>query len=432
MKKQYKAVIAVTVVFIAAISIFGISRLDDLNSPDKVTMSATTASSSIPEAPTSSALFSSTATVSDEQDESESGQLGQNSSTASVSTTLSNETLTDSISEITIETTGGKIAPATDQTAASTESGAESSNSIGLTFGKRKNSENTGFSEVYYTRNISSAGLLKIYKALGKELSGKVACKLSTGESNQTNYLRPEFIKETVDYVNGTIVECNTAYGGVRSSTALHKQVAEDRGFTEIADFDLLDENGSMKLPIKNGKHLSYNLVGKNFDDYDSYLILSHFKGHSMAGFGGSIKNISIGLASRQGKCRIHTAGKSDVVMLGTDQDAFLECMADAAKSVFDSLDGNMAFINVMNNLSVDCDCIAIPAKPQMADVGILASLDPVALDQACVDIVYSQKEAGGAALVKRMESLNGLLTLERAEENGLGSRNYDLISIDG
>lgn len=231
--------------------------------------------------------------------------------------------------------------------------------------------------------------------------------------------------------VDGTIVECNTAYGGSRAETAMHYQVAEDHGFTDIADVQILDEDGSMSLPVSGGTHLTENLVGAHFGDYDSYLVLSHFKGHAMAGFGGAIKNISIGLGSSEGKCLIHTAGESSLSPWGGDQDSFLESMGEAGKSVVDALDKQIVYINVMNRLSVDCDCNGHPAEPDMHDIGILASTDPVALDQACIDLIYAQKDGDGASLVNRIESLNGLHTLEYAEQIGLGSRTYQLISVD-
>lgn len=287
--------------------------------------------------------------------------------------------------------------------------------------------------DVYFTSDISSDGMLAVYKALGWEPTGKVAVKLSTGEPPASNYLRPELIQKTVEAVDGTIVECNTAYGGSRSETAMHYQVAEDHGFTAIADFQILDENGSMSLPVAGGTVLTENYVGAAFADYDSYLILSHFKGHAMAGFGGAIKNISIGLGSSEGKCWIHSGGSSRTSPWGGAQDAFLEAMAEAGKSVSDYLGhgDRIVYINVMNRLSVDCDCDGNPAEPDMHDIGILASVDPVALDQACIDLVYEQKEGDGASLVGRIESRNGLHTLEHGEEIGLGSRTYKLVNID-
>lgn len=283
---------------------------------------------------------------------------------------------------------------------------------------------------VYMTRAITPEGLMAVYQALQWEPQGRVAVKLSTGEPPASNYLRPELIAGLVQSLDGTIVECNTAYGGSRAETAMHYQVAEDHGFTAIADFQILDEDGSMTLPVQGGTRLSENYVGAAFDDYDSYLVLSHFKGHSMAGYGGAIKNISIGLGSSEGKAWIHSAGSSRTNPWGGDQDAFLESMAEAGKSVSDYLGDQIVYINVMNRLSVDCDCDGNPAEPDMHDIGILASTDPVALDQACIDLVYSAED--GQSLVNRIESRNGLHTLEHAQQIGLGSRSYELVSIDG
>ncbi len=286
---------------------------------------------------------------------------------------------------------------------------------------------------VYFTSDITPESLVEVYNKLGWKPSGDVAVKLSTGEPPASNYLRPELIKDLVQSVDGTIVECNTAYGGSRASNALHYQVAKDHGFTDIADFKLLDEDGSMTLTVNGGTVLSENYVGAAFDDYDSYLVLSHFKGHSMAGFGGAIKNISIGLGSSMGKCWIHSGGMSKTNAWGGVQDRFLEAMAEAGKSVSDHL-GNgerIVYVNVMNRLSVDCDCDGNPAEPDMHDIGILASTDPVALDQACIDLIYAQKNGDGRSLVNRIESRNGLHTLEHAEKIGLGSRDYELVNID-
>lgn len=287
-------------------------------------------------------------------------------------------------------------------------------------------------SAVYITKDISPEGLMAVYEALGWTPTGNVAVKLSTGEPPASNYLDPNLIADLVQSVDGTIVECNTAYGGSRAETAMHYQVAEDHGFTAIADFQIQDEDGSMTLPVEGGSRLTENYVGAAFGDYDSYLVLSHFKGHAMAGFGGAIKNISIGLASSEGKSWIHTGGTSTSGFSG-DQDAFLESMAEAGKSVSDYL-GNgerIVYVNVMNRLSIDCDCDGNPAEPDMHDIGILASTDPVALDQACIDLIYEQRDGDGASLVNRIESRNGLHTLEHAEEIGLGSRTYELVSID-
>jgi uncharacterized Fe-S center protein len=286
---------------------------------------------------------------------------------------------------------------------------------------------------VYFTSNITPKSLVAVYEKLGWNPTGKVAVKLSTGEPPESNYLRPELIKELVQSVNGTIVECNTAYGGSRAQTAMHYQVAKDHGFTDIAEFQILDKNGSMTLPVNGGSVLTENYVGKAFADYESYLILSHFKGHTMAGYGGAIKNISIGLGSAEGKSWIHSGGTSKTNPWGGVQNRFLEAMAEAGLSVSDYL-GNgerIVYVNVMNRLSIDCDCDGNPAEPDMHDIGILASTDPVALDQACIDLVYAQKDGDGASLVNRIESRNGLHTLEHAEEIGLGSRTYRLLDID-
>lgn len=287
-------------------------------------------------------------------------------------------------------------------------------------------------SVVYMTDDISSEGLMAVYQALGVEATGEnVAVKLSTGEPG-SNYLDPALIKELVQSVDGTIVECNTAYGGSkRKNTEMHMQVAEDHGFTAIANVDIMDAEGSISIPIEGGTHITEDFVGANFPNYDYFVVLSHFKGHQMGGFGGAIKNISIGIASSEGKAWIHTAGKSKTSMMDGVQDDFLESMAEAGKGVVDSLDGNILYINVMNKLSVDCDCSKHPAAPEVADIGILASLDPVALDQACVDLIYEKKEEGAASLINRIEQRNGLLTLEHAAEIGLGSRAYQLVKID-
>ena len=288
-----------------------------------------------------------------------------------------------------------------------------------------------GESAVYFTSDISSQAMVDIYAALGAELTGdKIAVKLSTGEPPASNYLDPALIAELVRQVNGTIVENNTAYGGQRSGTAMHYQVAEDHGFTAIADFVVMDENGSVSLPVEGGTRLTENLVGAHFPEYDGYLVLSHFKGHAMAGFGGAIKNISIGLGSQEGKCLIHTAGASRTSPWGGEQDPFTESMAEAGKSVVDALDGNILYISVMNRLSIDCDCDGNPSEPDMHDIGILASTDPVALDQACVDLIYASKD-DTASLIERMESRNAIHVLEHGEDIGLGTRTYRLVNCD-
>jgi uncharacterized protein len=288
--------------------------------------------------------------------------------------------------------------------------------------------------KVYFTKDISPNGLISVYKALGKKAQGKVAVKISTGEPGGDNYLHPELIKGLIKLVNGTIVECNTAYGGGRSSTEKHKQVAEDHGFTTIAPVDIMDADGSINLPFEKGEHIKRDIVGSHFKNYDFFIILNHFKGHAMAGFGGAIKNMSIGIASAGGKMLIHSAGKVDKAgdfgpAMHTSQDAFLESMAEAACAVENSLGKHIIYISVMNNLSVDCDCDSHPAPPTMANVGILASTDPVALDQACVDLVY--KSPDSQDLIKRIESRHGIHVLEYGEKIGLGKRRYKLINVD-
>jgi uncharacterized Fe-S center protein len=283
---------------------------------------------------------------------------------------------------------------------------------------------------VYMTTNISADGLMSIYKVLGREANGNVAVKISSGEPGGHNYLSPDLIAPLVQEVKGTIVECNTAYGGGRASTALHLQVMKDHGFAAIAPVDIMDADGTMSLPIAEGKHLKEDIVGSHFADYDFVVNLAHFKGHMMAGLGGVIKNMSIGIASSMGKSLIHSAGKETAGFgANTPQDDFLESMAEAAKGVADCLGENILYINVMNKLSVDCDCDSKPAAPTMKDIGILASLDPVALDQACVDLVYAAPD--GKDLIERMESRHGIHTLEHAEAMGLGNRKYQLVTID-
>lgn len=283
--------------------------------------------------------------------------------------------------------------------------------------------------KVYMTARINPNGLMSVYKALGREASGKVAVKISTGEPGNKHYLDPNLIKNLVQKVNGTIVEANTAYGGKRAATAMHYQVAKDHGFTAIAPVVILDEKGDISLAVKNGKHLKEDLVGAAFKDYNFHIVLSHFKGHKMGGFGGALKNMSIGYASSRGKILIHSAGAS-TTRWGAEQNDFLESMAEAAKAVADAGgSNNFIYINVMNHLSVDCDCNGNPAPPQMADIGILASLDPVALDKACLDLIYASPD--GKALIERIESRNGSLTVDHAEILGLGKKKYELINID-
>ena len=281
---------------------------------------------------------------------------------------------------------------------------------------------------VYFTSDISPEGLVAVYKALNWEPSGKVAVKLSTGEPPYSNYLRPELIQELVQELDATIVECNTAYAGFRAATAEHYQVAEDHGYTEIADFQILDEYGSIEIPVTGGDRLTGDLVGTHFPEYDSYVVLSHFKGHAMAGYGGAIKNISIGLASSMGKVRIHSGGTSDTHWHDELHTEFLECMAEAGKGVSDYLGDRIIYINVMNRISIDCDCDGYPEEPDIHDIGILASFDPVALDQACLDLVWEAE--GNEKLLNRINELDGLHTLEHAAKIGLGSRTYKLLDI--
>ena len=287
----------------------------------------------------------------------------------------------------------------------------------------------TGAPQVYFTRTLDSAGLEAVFAAIGRGLgSGRIGVKLSSGEPGGNYYLKGDLIANLVHAVGGTIVECNTAYGGRRSSTEAHYRVAADHGFTSIADFQIMDEAGSLSLPVEGGLRLSENLVGAHFADYDGFLVLSHFKGHQMAGFGGALKNISIGMASREGKYLIHSAGASRTSWQSAATRNFLESMADACKAVL-AAQPNMLFVNVMNNLSVDCDCDSNPAPPKMADIGILASADPVALDQACVDLVYASDD-DSADLIARMEGRDGVHVLEAAESLDVGSRTYELVEI--
>lgn len=282
---------------------------------------------------------------------------------------------------------------------------------------------------VYFTSDISPEGLQRVWDTLGAQPQGRVAVKLSTGEPGGNNFLQPSLIGDLVSNLGATIVECNTAYGGARSSTESHLRAAADHGFTAIAEVDIMDSDGQMSIPVSGGSHLNEDIVGANLANYDYVVSLAHFKGHAMGGFGGALKNCSIGIASADGKRLIHSAGESTSSWGNPSQDAFLESMAEAAKAVSDYLGGNMCYINVMNRLSVDCDCDSHPAEPDMADIGILASLDPVALDRACVDLVYAAPD--GESLIRRMESLNGPHILDHAEAIGLGSQAYALVNID-
>ncbi len=291
-------------------------------------------------------------------------------------------------------------------------------------------------SKVYFIKDITPENIIKAYETLDKKLPGKVAVKMHSGEAGNQNYLRPDFVKDVINHVNGTVVECNTAYEGARNSTEKHEKLIKDHEWDKYFPFDLMDAEGpDLELDIPNGKVLKKNYVGKNLANYDSMLVLSHFKGHAMGGYGGALKQLSIGCASSAGKTLIHTAGKTnDQTQLFNnlpDQDRFLEAMADAASSVVNHFHGNMAFINVMKNISVDCDCDGNASAPCMQDVGILASLDPVAVDQACLDLVYNSTDPGKDKLIKRIESLHGVHTVEAAADLGVGSRDYELITLE-
>ena len=285
--------------------------------------------------------------------------------------------------------------------------------------------------DVYFTSDISPEGLQKVYESLNWTHGDRVAVKVSTGEPPSSNYLRADLIGSFVQSLNGTIVECNTAYGGSRSNSAMHKQVAADHGFTSFADFDLMDEEGEVEWPVTGGTRINKAIVGSHAENYTDWVILSHFKGHAMAGFGGAIKNVAIGMSSPSGKVYVHTAGtRTSGGIWYSDQDAWLEAMAEMVSGVKDHVGAeHIIYINVMNRLSVDCDCDGNPAEPDIHDIGILASTDPVALDQACVDLIWQAE--GNAALVRRIESLHGIHTLEHAEAIGLGSRTYELVTLD-
>lgn len=290
-------------------------------------------------------------------------------------------------------------------------------------------------SKVYFTKEISPESLVKIYEALGRELPGKVAVKISTGESEKSNHLRPELIAPLVQKLGGTIVECCTAYGGNRQDKRKHWNAIEKRGYKEIAPVEIMDEFSEFGIPVEGGFHLKEDIVGSGLKNYDSLLILSHFKGAAMAGFGGALKNIAIGIGSTHGKTNIHTAGKTTNPKLLwvkiAKQDDFLESMADACKAVIGYVGAeNMLYISVANRLSVDCDCDGNPHEPEMADLGIFASTDPVALDQACYDAVVNAEDPGKEALIRRMEEKHGIHTVEAAADLGLGSREYEIITI--
>ncbi|MDE6655931.1 MAG: DUF362 domain-containing protein [Anaeroplasmataceae bacterium] len=290
-------------------------------------------------------------------------------------------------------------------------------------------------SKVYFTKQTDAEGLLRLYKALGFTLNGKVAVKLHSGEKGNQNFVKPEFVRPMIEHVCGTVVECNTAYEGARNTTDKHLDLMKYHGWTKYFRVDILDAKEDLELAIPNGKRIQKNIVGKDIQNYDSMLVLSHFKGHPMGGFGGAIKQLSIGCASSAGKAYIHSAGVTkDQTKLWDNiakQDDFLESMADAALSVVDYFKGNIVYINMLVNLSVDCDCCAVAEDPCMQDIGMMISLDPLAIDQASIDMVYQSKDRGRDHFVARVERQHGLHTLEAAEEIGLGSRDYELISID-
>lgn len=284
--------------------------------------------------------------------------------------------------------------------------------------------------KVYFTSEITPESLQRIYHSLGRELKGRVAVKISTGEPGGHNFLQPWLIRNLVQELNGTIVECNTAYGGRRSTSEEHWKAIHEHGFPEIAPCDILDQYGEVSIPVYGGIHLHENFVGNRLQDYNSMLVLSHFKGHLMGGFGGALKNISIGVASAHGKAHIHGVGVPENIWTA-DHDAFLECMADADKAVMDYMGAeNIAYINIANRLSIDCDCDSNPHEPEMADIGIFASLDPVALDQACYDAVIYSPDPGKAALIERMESRHAIHTVEAAASIGVGTREYEIVYI--
>ena len=286
-------------------------------------------------------------------------------------------------------------------------------------------------SKVYFTKEITPESVVKIFDALKVNLPGKVAVKLHSGEEGNQNYIKPEFVKKIVEHVNGTVVECNTAYDGERDTTEKHKKLLDNHGWTKYFNVDLLDAEGPDKeIDIPNGKQIKKDYLGKNIDKYDSLLVLSHFKGHPMGGYGGALKQLSIGCASGYGKKIIHGAGKTENYF-ATEQNKFLESMADAASAVHNMFKGKVCYINVMCNLSVDCDCCAIAEDPCMKDIGILASTDPIAIDQACIDLIYNSKDPGRDHFVERVERQNGVHTIEAASELGFGSREYELINID-
>ncbi len=285
-------------------------------------------------------------------------------------------------------------------------------------------------SKVYFTKTISPEKVLELYKLIDKKLEGKIAIKLHSGEVGNQNFLKPDFWKPVIDYVGGTVVECNTAYDGGRNTTEKHMKTLHEHGWSKYFEVDLLDAEGpDLELTIPNGKCIQKNFVGKNIKDYNSMLVLSHFKGHPMGGYGGAIKQLSIGIASSMGKAYIHGVGDTENFW-NSDHDSFLESMADAALSVIDYFKGNIIYINVMKNMSVDCDCCAVAEDPCMQDIGILVSTDPIAIDQACLDLVYASDDPGRDHLIERIEAQNGVHTIEAAAALGFGSREYELITV--
>ena len=284
-------------------------------------------------------------------------------------------------------------------------------------------------SKVYFTRNITSENVLKMYKVLNIELQGRVCVKVHSGEAGNQNYLKPLFFKDVIDYVNGTVVECNTAYDGERNTTIKHKKLMDEHEWTKYFNVDIMDSEGDLELDIKNGKVIKKNFVGNHIKNYDSMLVLSHFKGHPMGGYGGALKQLSIGCASSYGKAYIHGVGVPRDIWTA-DHDKFLESMSDAASSVVDYFKGNIAYINVMCNMSVDCDCCKVAEDPCISDIGILSSTDPVALDKACIDLVYNSSDPNKDHLIERIESRNGTHTIYEANKRGIGSLEYELIEI--
>ena len=286
-------------------------------------------------------------------------------------------------------------------------------------------------SKVYFSKEITSQKVLELYKMAGKSLSGNVAVKVHSGEKGNQNFLKPDFWKDVIDFVGGTVVECNTAYEGARDTTQKHKELMREHGWEEHFRVDILDGEGpDLELPIENGKIIQKNYVGKNIKNYDSMLVLSHFKGHPMGGYGGAIKQLSIGVASSYGKKYIHGCGTVEDFWNG-DHDSFLEAMSDAAGSVIKFFNGNIVYVNVMKNMSVDCDCCAVAEDPCIADIGVLVSTDPIAIDQACIDLVYNCSDKGKPHLIERIESRNGVHTIEAAAQIGYGSRDYEFINCD-